>query len=304
MKGNANAAGSAVGLGVGMEVAATEAMTARQSAPLPASTRASDGLGAWLREIVARRDLLVMLVWREIKVKYKQSVMGFLWAILMPALIVSAGVIVKYAFASLSGQPLKTGDVISVAVRSVPWAFFVSSIRFASTSLVSNANLVTKIYMPRVIFPIASVVSQLIDLGIAAVVLVIFLAFTGAHVSIQMLWLPLLLAIMVLLVTGVAIFLSAAALFLRDVKYIVEVIMTFAIFFTPVFYDVSMLGKWAHILLLNPVAPLLEGISAAVLGRPMPLGGWVLYSAVISVIGFIGALAFFKGTEPYFAESV
>ena len=276
----------------------------RQPAPLPTPTRLSGGPGTWLGEIVARRDLLAMLVWREVKVKYKQSVMGFLWAILMPALIVSAGVIVKYAFASLSGKPLQTSDVISVAVRSVPWAFFVSSIRFASTSLVSNANLVTKIYMPRVIFPIAAVLSQLIDLGVATVVLVVFLAFTGAHASVQMLWLPLLLSIMVLMVTGVAIFLSAAALFLRDVKYIVEVIMTFAIFFTPVFYDVSMLGKWAHILLLNPMAPLLEGISAAVLGRSMPVGGWVLYSALTSVIIFVGALTFFKRTEPYFAESV
>jgi ABC-type polysaccharide/polyol phosphate export permease len=287
-----------------MELVTAETATERQLPPLPAPTRLSGGLGIWLAEIVARRDLVVMLVWREIKVKYKQSVMGFLWAILMPALIVSAGVIVKYAFASLSGKPLQTTDIISVAVRSVPWAFFVSSIRFASTSLVSNANLVTKIYMPRVIFPIAAVLSQLIDLGVATAVLVVFLVFTGAHLSVQMLWLPLLLAIMVLLVTALSIFLSAAALFLRDVKYIVEVIMTFAIFFTPVFYDVSMLGKWAHILLLNPVAPLLEGINAAVLGRPMPFTGWLLYSAVTAVGGFVGALAFFKHTEPYFAESV
>jgi lipopolysaccharide transport system permease protein len=109
---------------------------------------------------------------------------------------------------------------------------------------------------------------------------------------------------MVLLVTGMAIFLSAAALFFRDVKYIVEVIMTFAIFFTPVFYDVSMMGKWSNTLLLNPVAPLLEGINAAVLGRPIPYPGWVLYSAVASLIGFVAAVAFFKRTEPYFAESV
>jgi ABC-type polysaccharide/polyol phosphate export permease len=260
--------------------------------------------GGWLREIVARRDLLIMLVWREMKVKYKQSVMGFLWAILMPALIVSAGVIVKFAYASLAGKPLQISDVVSVAVRSVPWAFFVSSIRFASTSLVSNANLVTKIYMPRVIFPIAAVLSQLLDLAIATIVLVLFLVFTGAQVGVQLLWVPVLLAILVLLVTGIAIFLSAAALFLRDVKYIVEVIMTFAIFFTPVFYDVSMLGKWAHTLMLNPVAPLLEGISAAVLHRPMPAGGWLMYSAIASVICCIGAFAFFKRTEPYFAESV
>src|SRR5256885_8431197 len=197
-----------------------EDVTERQLAPLPPPTRLSGGLVTGLGEIVARRDLLVMLVWREIKVKYKQSVMGFLWAILMPALIVSAGVIVKYAYASLSAKHLQARDVISVAVRSVPWAFFVSSIRFSSTSLVSNANLVTKIYMPRVIFPIAAVLSQLIDLGIATSVLVVFLAFTGAHVTPQMLWLPVLLAIMVLLVTGAAIFLSAAALFFRDVKYI------------------------------------------------------------------------------------
>jgi lipopolysaccharide transport system permease protein len=301
MKANTSAAGSVARLSIGLST--PETGIERQLEPVPVS-RILGGLGAWLGEIVARRDLVTMLVWREIKVKYKQSVMGFLWAIFMPALIVSAGVIVKYAYASLAGKPLQTSDVISVAVRSVPWAFFVSSIRFASTSLVSNANLVTKIYMPRVIFPIASVLSQLIDLGIATVVLAVFLIFSGAHVSIQMLWLPLLLAIVVLLVTGLAIFLSAAALFFRDVKYIVEVIMTFAIFFTPVFYDVSMLGKWSKILLLNPVAPLLEGINAAVLGRPIPYGGWVAYSVVTSLIGFVAALAFFKRTEPYFAESV
>ncbi|HET7188889.1 MAG TPA: ABC transporter permease [Gemmatimonadaceae bacterium] len=267
-------------------------------------TRLATGPVSWLREIVARRDLLYMLAWREIKVKYKQSVMGFMWAILMPALIVSAGVVVKYAFASLSGKPLRTDDVVSVAVRSVPWAFVVASIRFASTSLVSNANLVTKIYMPRVIFPIASVLSQLIDLAVAAAILALFLAATGVPLGVRMLWVPVLVFVLALFVIGVSIFLSAAALFLRDVKYIVEVIITFAIFFTPVFYDVSMFGKWARLLLLNPVAPLLEGISAAVLGHPLPYGGWVVYSAVTSVLLFVAALAFFKRTEPYFAESV
>jgi ABC-type polysaccharide/polyol phosphate export permease len=267
-------------------------------------TRIATGPVSWLREIVARRDLLYMLAWREIKVKYKQSVMGFMWAILMPALIVSAGVVVKYAFASLSGKPLRTDDVVSVAVRSVPWAFVVASIRFASTSLVSNANLVTKIYMPRVIFPIASVMSQLIDLAVAAGILAVFLAATGVPIDVRMLWVPVLVFVLALFVVGVSIFLSAAALFLRDVKYIVEVIITFAIFFTPVFYEVSMFGRWARLLLLNPVAPLLEGISAAVLGHPLPYGGWIVYSAVTSVVVFIAALAFFKRTEPYFAESV
>lgn len=273
-------------------------------APLPAATRLSGGPISWLREIVARRDLLLMLAWREIKVKYKQSVMGFMWAILMPAMIVAAGVIVKVAFASLSGKRLETSDIISVTVRSVPWAFFVASVRFGSVSLVANANLVTKIYMPRVIFPLSSVLSQLMDFGVAAGVVALFLIFTGAHVTLQLLWVPVYVAILILFVTGVAIFISAAALFFRDVKYIVEVIITFAIFFTPVFYDVSMFGKYTNVLLLNPVAPLLEGIAAAVLGRPMPYMGWVLYSAVAAVVAVVGALVFFKRTEPYFAEAV
>lgn len=258
----------------------------------------------WLREIVARRDLLLMLAWREIKIKYKQSVMGFMWALLMPALIVAAGVMVKYAFATISGKALNASDVASVAARSVPWAFVVATIRFASTSLVSNANLVTKIYMPRVIFPVASVLSQLLDLAVAAVVLTVFLAFTGAHLSVHLLWIPVLLAILLLLVTGLSIFLSAAALFFRDVKYIVEVIITFAIFFTPVFYDVSMFGRWARVLLLNPVAPLLEGIGAVVVGRALPYASWVGYSAAVAVVVLIGALAFFRRMEPYFAEAV
>ncbi|HEY9225563.1 MAG TPA: ABC transporter permease, partial [Gemmatimonadaceae bacterium] len=257
----------------------------------------------WLREIVERRDLLLMLAWREIKLKYKQSVMGFMWAILMPGLIITAGVLVKYVFASLSGTPLDNADVVSVAVRSVPWAFVVASIRFGSMSLVSNSNLVTKIYMPRVIFPLASVLSQLVDLSVASAVLTVLLLFTGGYFGVELLWLPILLLVTIVLVSGIVLFASAASLILRDVKYIVEVVITFAIFFTPVFYDVSMFNKWETVLLLNPLAPLLEGINAAVHGRPMPYGIWVLYSTVVAVLTLIGGLAFFKRLEPYFAES-
>ena len=115
---------------------------------------------------------------------------------------------------------------------------------------------------------------------------------------------PIATFILILLTTGLGIALSAASLFFRDVKYLVEVVLTFAIFFTPVFYNVSMFGHWADVLLLNPVAPILEGISAAVLGRPGPGAGWILYSASVSLVGLVGALAFFRRVEPYFAEAV
>src|SRR5579864_5756699 len=102
-----------------------------------------------------------MITYRDIKVRYKQSIMGFLWAILMPILIVLSGVVVRYAYAMASGRQLSVADIASVAIKSVPWAFLVSSIRFSCNSLVSNAGLVTKIYFPKEVFPIASVLACL-----------------------------------------------------------------------------------------------------------------------------------------------
>jgi ABC-type polysaccharide/polyol phosphate export permease len=240
-------------------------------------------IGLW-----SRRDVLFMLTWRDVKIKYKQSVMGFFWAILMPLVIVSAGVIVRYAFARLSDTPLLLDDLAMVTVKAVPWAFFVAAIRFASNSLIANTNLVTKIYMPREIFPIAA----------------ILFAIGGPPLTTAALWIPLLVLLLVLLTAAAGIFLSAAALFFRDVKYIVEVILTFAIFFTPVFYEASLFGEWAPVLLLNPVAPLLEAIGAAAVGHPLPAPAWIAYSGAVALGGFALALVFFKKLEPLFAESV
>ena len=261
-------------------------------------------VGQWAGELMRRRDLLYMVTWREIKVKYKQSVMGFLWAILMPLVIVSAGLTVRFAFARLSGAKLQLDDLVLVTVKAVPWAFFVSAVRFASSSLIANANLVTKIYMPREIFPVAAVLSQLMDFVVAGVVLVVFLALVGVPLRAELLWIPPLLILLILLTAALGLFLSAAALFFRDVKYLVEVILTFAIFFTPVFYEVHFFGRWATLLLLNPVAPLLEGLGAAATGRPLPAPIWLAYSATVAIGGAIAAMAFFKKVEPYFAESV
>jgi len=259
---------------------------------------------ATIRELVHRRDLLFTLTWREVQIKYKQSVMGFLWAILMPALIVGAGILVRYAFAVLRGSPLAMDDIVTVAVKSVPWAFFVSGLRFATNSLIANADLVTKVYMPREIFPVASVPSQLVDFLVAAVLLAVFLGVTRVGASWALLWIPVLVLILFLLVTGMGLALAAASLFFRDVKYIVEVGLTFAIFFTPVFYDVSLFPRWSTLLLLNPVAPVLEGLSTVVLRHRSPDLGWVAYAAAWAVIGCAVSLAFFKRLEPYFAEKI
>ncbi len=257
-----------------------------------------------LREVVNHKLLLYMFTLREIKIKYKQSVMGMLWAVLMPLVIVGAGLIVRFAFARVSGKPLAVLDLTTVAVKAAPWAFFVSALRFGTNSLIVNEDLVTKIYMPRLVFPLTAVASQLFDLLVAGAVVSLFLMVAGAGVSLHLLWLPVLVGALVVLAAALAIMLSAASLFYRDVRFIVEVFLTFAIFFTPVFYESSLFGPWAPLLLVNPVSPILEGISTAVILHRSPSAFWLSYSVLATVALFGIAVAMFKRLEPFFAESV
>lgn len=249
-------------------------------------------------------DLLFVLTSRDIKIKYKQSVMGLMWAVLMPAIIVGAGMLIRVAMSRMSGTPLSPDSLASITVKALPWAFFIGALRFATNSLTSNANLVTKINCPRIAFPIAAVLSALFDLAVAIVPLIAVLAWSGVAAGTALLWVPLLLALLVLLVSGLGMAFAAANLFFRDVKYIVEVVLTFAIFFTPVLYEADMLGEWRFWILLNPIAPLLEGLRSAVVLNEAPEAGWLVYSAVVSLLVFAGGWRLFHRLEPAFADRV
>src|SRR5262245_50618991 len=124
-----------------------------------------------------------MLTWRDIKIKYKQSVMGFLWALLMPTLIVAAGVVVRVGLSSVSGKPLAATQVMTVALKALPWSFFVAALRFSTVSLAANARLVTRIAFPRAVLPISAVLSQLFDAVVASPVVVLILAFGSVGIS-------------------------------------------------------------------------------------------------------------------------
>ena len=201
-------------------------------------------------------------------------------------------------------KPLDAGDVASVAVKSVPWAFLVSSIRFSCNSLVTNQNLVTKVYFPKEVFPIAAVMASLFDLVVASGAVTIFLLVTQNGGNAQLAWVPLLLAILVVLTMGVGMIVSAASLFFRDVKYVVEVLLTFGIFFTPVLYDIRMFSTKGEWLLLNPVAPILEGFSACIVRHQQPDMAWLAYSFAFGLTSLLGGFVFFKHLEPAFAESI
>lgn len=249
-------------------------------------------------------DLLFMLTWREITIKYKQSVMGFFWAILMPCLIVAAGLLVRVGMSRMSGIALELEHIAGIMVKSLPWAFVVSALRFSSNSLIANSNLVTRANCPRIVFPLASILSSMFDFAIASVPLIVILAFLGTPLTWQLLWVLPLLALLAVLVAGLGIILATGNLFYRDVKYIVEVVLTFAIFFTPVFYEAEMLGDWRTWILLNPAAPILEGLyAAAVLGRAPDLA-WLAYSAAVALALAGGAWLLFRRYEPSFADRI
>ena len=272
-------------------------------------------------EVWDHRDLLEQLTLRDIKLRYKQAAMGFMWAVFMPCLIVMSGLIIRYAMARLSGQTLVRTDIANIAVKGVGWAFFVGALGFATASLVGNASLVTKIYFPREVLPLSSVAAQSFDTAIGLLTLIVILPFLGVTGQLSMAWVPALLVLLVLFTTAASLFLSCANLFFRDVKYIVQIVLMFGIFFTPVFFEPSMLGtRGAHLAMLNPLTGILEGLRLSIVsghnllhplttlvhGVETPVWEpWELvYSALWAIGGMIGATVMFRRLQPLFAEFI
>ncbi len=257
-----------------------------------------------LSEILKYRDLLIMLTFRDIRIRYKQAAMGFVWAIFMPVVAVCAGILIKKAISVVSGKPMEMVGIISISVKVLPWTFFVSALKFSVQSLVGNSSLITKIYFPRAVLPLSSILACIIDFGIALGVLSVLLVIFNVGVSVHLLWLPVLLALLILFTTGLGLLLSSANLFFRDVKYVVEIILTFGIFFTPVFYEARAFGEWEVYLLLNPVGSILENLDKIVVLHQAPDLFWLGYAAACSVAALTIGLFVFQKLEPLFAENI
>jgi len=272
-------------------------------------------------DLLGHRELLMQLTLRDIKLRYKQAVMGFAWAILMPILVVLAGLVVNLAMSHLSGKPLSSRGMSGVAVKALPWSFFVGAVGFASNSLITNQNLVSKVFFPREVLPLSSVFAQGFDSGVGAIALALVLPFFGATFSPALLWVVPLVLLLVVFTTAVCLFLACTNLFYRDVKYIVQVLLTFGIFFTPVLFEPAMLGgKAGELIMLNPLAPILEGFRLAVVeghnllvALPAPAGGgagalwspWYLaWSTVAAFLGLILSVSLFRRLSFLFAEFV
>jgi lipopolysaccharide transport system permease protein len=267
------------------------------------------------------RELLYQLTRRDIRIRYKQAVMGFGWAVFMPIFVVAAGVLVRFAIANLSGRPLELGGIAGLVVKALPWSFFVGALGFAAGALVGNSNLVGKVYFPREILPLSVILAQGFDTLISSVAVAVILLVLGLKLSFALLWVIPLALLLLAFTIGAGLFVSCTNLFFRDVKYIVQVLVTFGIFFTPVFFEPVMFGPvGAKLMMLNPLAPILEGLRLAIVerhnlleplilttakGQVLAWSPWYLaYAAAVSIGGLIGAAVIFHRLEQLFAEYV
>ena len=255
-----------------------------------------------LHEQLEYRELLFQLTLRDIRVRYKQAVMGFGWAIFMP-LINTVLFTIIFTRATTTVE-VGTHYPIWAYTGLLFWNYFASSLRFSVTSLSGNAMLVTKIYFPREIFPFSSILVCLVDLGVGAIVLVGLMIYYQVAVGPALLFLPVLLVIQTLFTAGIALIISMANLFLRDVKYIFEMVLSLWMFATSVVFPISAIGgKLGQVLLLNPMTPIIEAYRDVLLfNRLPPFGPLAIATAVAVVIVGLGWLIFHRA-EYRFAEA-
>jgi len=264
--------------------------------------RLSQDIREMLTEQMAFRELLFQMTRRDLLLRYKQTVMGFGWAVFMPLLntIIFSVVFIRVA-------PLDTGMPYPVYAYCglVTWNFFASSLRFAVNSLTANINLVTKVYFPREIFPFSTVVVCLVDFAVASTVLVLFMAYYGIGVTAAILFLPVILIVHIAFTAGVALLLAMGNLFYRDVKYLFEVVLTLWMFATSVLYPVSLAGgTLGQVLQLNPMTPVIEAYRSVLLRGEMPPAAPFAYAGVMAFVTLAFAWVVFHRAEFQFAENV
>jgi lipopolysaccharide transport system permease protein len=252
-------------------------------------------------ELYHYRDMLRFLTWRSIKVLYAQSAIGIGWAILQPLFSMLIFTVVFGWFAKMETQGVPY-SIFSLAAL-VPWTYFSNAVLEAGNSLVSQAQMVSKVYFPRIILPLSGVLAKLVDFGIAFVMLVIMMAIYGVVPTWNVLALPILVAIMVVSSLGIGTWLTAMAIQYRDVKHALNFIIQLFMYASPVIYSTSIIPEsWRYVYALNPMVGVIEGFRAALLGSgPMP---WVLIGigAASALFFLVTGLLYFRRQERLFAD--
>lgn len=249
------------------------------------------------------RELLYFLIWRDVKVRYKQTLLGAAWAILQPLLTM---VIFSVFFGKLAGMPSDGVPYPLFAyIALVPWTFFANGLTLSSNSLVSNRTLLRKVYFPRLVIPVSAVASGLIDFGIAFVVLLGLAAKYGVTPTVHVLWLPALVLLALVTALGVGLWFAALNVLYRDIQYIVPFLVQVWLYATPIVYPSSLVpARWRTLYAINPMVGVVEGFRWALLGTGTAPGPMILVSAVVSIAILIGGLFFFRRMEKSFSDVV
>jgi lipopolysaccharide transport system permease protein len=256
-----------------------------------------------LKELFAYRELLYFLIWRDIKIRYKQTMLGAAWAIIQPFFSM---VVFSLFFGKLAGIPSEgiPYPIFSYAAL-VPWTFFANGLGQSANSLVGNAHLITKVYFPRLTIPIATILSGILDFVLAFVVLLGMMLYYGIVPTINVIWLPFFLLLALMTVLGVGFWLSALNVQYRDVRHVVPFLIQFWLFATPIAYPSTLLSEpWRSVYAINPMVGVVEGFRWALLGVESAPGPIIIVSTFAALVVLVSGLFYFRRLEDSFADVV
>ena len=256
-----------------------------------------------LKELWEHRELLYFLSWRDVKVRYKQTLLGAAWAIIQPFMTM---VVFSFFFGKLAKMPSDGVPYPLFAYTAlVPWMFFSNGLTQSSNSLVQNANMLKKIYFPRLIIPIATIGSGALDFLVAFVVLLLMMVYYGAVPTANIVWLPFLFLLEIATALGVGLWLSAMNVQFRDVRYVIPFLTQFWLFATPIAYPSSLLTEpWRTLYGLNPMVGVVEGFRWALLGTQTAPGPILIVSVLTALGALATGLLYFRRMEKTFADTV
>ncbi len=254
-----------------------------------------------LKELFAHRELLFFFVWRDIKVRYKQTALGAAWAIIQPLFTMLVFLVFFGRLAKMPSDGLPYPLFAFAAL--VPWTFFAQGLSQSADSLVSGGNLIKKVYFPRLAIPISSVSAGLVDFSISFSVLVILMCWYHIHPTLNLLFLPLLLLLAFVTSLGAGLWLSALNVKFRDVKYMVPFLTQFWMLATPIAYSSTLIqGRWRTFYGLNPMAGVVEGFRWALLGTHTKPGPMIAASAAVALFMLISGAFHFRRMEKSFSD--
>lgn len=254
-----------------------------------------------LREVWAHRELLYFLTWRDVKIRYKQTILGVAWAVLQPLLTMA---IFALFFGRLANIQAPFEYPLFAFSGLVLWTFFASAVTASGNSLVGSAHLITKVYFPRVIVPTAAVAAGLVDLLLSTLTLFGMLAYYGYSLAWQMIFLPFFVVLLTVLAVGVGLWMSALNVRYRDVRYALPFLIQIWMFASPIIYSSTIVPeKWRWVMALNPVTGITEGFRSVLVGQP--LDWFALVIAVAVTLLFLTYAAFdFRRMERSFADII